>query len=231
MLKTIFKTTWLLAFALMAIFTACDKQESTETDVTAEEYTDQALFIIQEEGNIGPLGCYDLVFPISVEMPDGETITVEDYDELIANFRAWREANPGRPDWTNRPHFVFPVDVIDEEGTVLTVENHMDMRQIREACGSMEFDRHGPRGHHGRCRPCFKLVFPITILFPDDTTVEVADRQELKQTIRQWKQDHPGVDERPEIVFPITVEIIETGETVTVNSREELKELRRSCQD
>ena len=219
-----------LLATIALFFTACQKDDATAA-LTTEEYVDQALFLIQEEGNIGPFGCYELVFPVTLEMPDGTTITAAEYDELAEALRGWHEANPRLRHRDHRPQFVFPIEVFTEEGELVSVEDRADLKRLREACGSDEFGRRDRRGHRGNCEPCFHLVFPINIQFPDDTTTEVADRQELKQTIRQWRADNPGVDERPQIVFPINVEMNETGEIVTVNNREELKELRESCVD
>ena len=66
---------------------------------------------------------------------------------------------------------------------------------------------YGGRGRHGHRRGdrCFSLVFPVTIILPDDSTFDAADRADLKAQIREWKEANPGAEERPMLQFPVTV--------------------------
>ncbi|MCR9286314.1 MAG: hypothetical protein NXI23_02880 [Bacteroidetes bacterium] len=221
MMKQILKFSMVFAFAMAAFFTSCDKSTLT-TQEGVFEFTDEAMFTLQESGSIGRKGCFELVFPITIEFPDSTTADVNDYDELRTAIKEWKEANP---DAQEKPNFVFPIEVISEDGEVISVANKAELFELKKDCKG-NFNR--PKGH--KCKPCFELVFPLTIEFPDGTTQEVADRSELKTTIREWKQNNQGSDERPAIVFPIDVEM-EDGTIVPVNSKEELKELRESCGD
>lgn len=224
MLKQFLGTSLLFALSLGFFFTSCDNEDVQVP--TTEEYVDQALFIIQEEGNIGRFGCFELVFPLAIEFPDETMIAVEDYEGLATAIQEWRENNPTP---NGHPTFVFPIDVMSQEGDLITVNDRSDLRELRRECGRDYFQGRDFRGHRGHCQPCFTLTFPVTIELPDETTVTVESRQELKETIHQWKEDNPGVPGRPHLTFPVTVEMNDTGELVTVNSREELKELRESC--
>lgn len=96
---------------------------------------------------------------------------------------------------------------------------------------------------------CYDLVFPVSFSFPDGTTKAVNNYDELVSTIRTSAQancgnrgnrPHGGPGQggsggswngskyRPTLVLPITV-ISETGETIAVNTQDELKALRESC--
>lgn len=225
MLNRFFKLS-ILALALGAFtFTACQK-EDVASALTTDEYVDQALYLMQDEGNIGRHGCYELVFPISVEFPDGTTVTAENYEEMGTAIRTWRE-NHDRRD--GHPTFVFPFEVMSQDGDIISVGDRAELRRLREACGRDYFNGRDFRGHRDQCTPCFHLTFPVTIEFPDETTATANSRQELKMLVRQWRQDNPDVDGRPHLTFPITVQMTETDELVTVNSREELQALRESC--
>ncbi|HFA47909.1 MAG TPA: hypothetical protein ENJ95_02685 [Bacteroidetes bacterium] len=226
MLKLILKNSWAIALFAMIAFASCNQESDVVADeTTTDVFVDQALFTMQQEGSIGRFGCYELVFPIGVEFPDGTAAVAEDYEELATAIKDWKMANPGPG---QRPSFVFPIAVVSGDGEVVSVENQESLRQLRMECGDGRFDHHGPRDHRRHMTPCFKIVFPITIEFPDGTTAEAGSRMELKQLVRQWRMDNPGVDGRPAIVFPINIEL-EDGTVQQVDSKEELREIRQAC--
>lgn len=226
MLKQVLKFSWMFALMGVFAFSACERENLTNDEDLVIDYLDEALFHLQSEGNLGRFGCFELVFPVTLEFPDESTFMGDSYEELIQAIQDWKEANP---DVEGRPTFVFPIEVISEEGEVISVNSKEELHELREECGG-HFGGHGHHGHHGNCTPCFEIIFPVTIQFPDETTADAADRIELKNLIREWKQANPDAEERPELVFPIEVEM-EDGTIVTVNSKEELQELRESCND
>ncbi|RMG88667.1 MAG: hypothetical protein D6714_00330 [Bacteroidetes bacterium] len=207
------------------MFTSCDKTDLSLSDEVAN-FTDEAMYSLQESGSIGPSGCYELVFPVTLEFPDGTTAEVNDYDEMRDLLKDWKQNNMGVKD---HPVFVFPIEMISEDGETITVASRDELIELKKACPG-DFGKFGPKWKHHKCKPCFKLVFPVTIQFPDSTTLEVNDRKELKMALREWKINNPGADEHPTLVFPLDVEM-KDGTIVTVNSVEELKELRKSCKD
>jgi len=85
-------------------------------------------------------------------------------------------------------------------------------------------------GHGGHGLSCFRIVFPITVAFPDSTTAQATDQQNLRQLVHEWRQNNPGIHARPEIVFPITVVMTADSTQVTLNSRDELHALKESCE-
>ena len=213
-------------FAAMAIVVACNKSD----DITADEAVDSALYNIQERGGLGRFGCFELVFPVTLSLPDGTTAEVDSYDEMTQSFRAFFAAN-GHLGGGRRPHpsFVFPVSVVSQDGELITLNNEDELRRLRTACDGGRFGQHDPRGHARRWLSCFEITFPVSIEFPDGTTAQANNREALHQIIRTWKQNNPGVDERPQVVFPMTVKLTEDGTLVTVENREELHRLKESC--
>lgn len=229
---------FLLPFlAFVAIVVACNKAD--DILATTEEAIDQALFSAQERGGIGRFGCYELVFPVSIVLPDSSTVEVNSYEEVKTALRAYFEANgtgPGNGHHHhhgagNRPHlaFVFPISVVSQEGEVITVASDTELRDLRAACAGT-FGNHGPAGHGHHGLSCFDIVFPVTVEFPDSTTATATDRQSLHLLIRSWRQENPGVAGRPHIAFPLTVQMTEDSTLVTVNSRDELRALKESCE-
>ncbi|MCC7245278.1 MAG: hypothetical protein IT269_06340 [Saprospiraceae bacterium] len=228
---------WLLPlFAFMAFLIACNKDNATSDQI--DDAVDQALYSVQERGGIGRFGCYELVFPVTIQLPDSTTAAVNSYDEMKQALRDWFQAN-GVPQGGGhgqgqgprpRPQFVFPISVVNESGEIITVANEDELRQLRADCPGATFGNHGPNGHGQHGLSCFTLVFPITLSFPDSTTQTVNSRQEMRDAIHTWRQNNPGVQGRPEIVFPITVQMTDDSSQVVVNSKDDLRDLKESCE-
>lgn len=93
----------------------------------------------------------------------------------------------------------------------------------------------GPRGH-GRNEKggpigfgkCFEIVFPVTVIYPDKTTKEVASKEAYMTLIKNWKEANPESKERPTLAFPFEV-TLEDGSTATIENEDGLKSLVMSC--
>ena len=166
----------------------------------------------------GDWKCFDLVLPVTYVMPDGSTITVSsDDDDDWAEIKAWYEANP---DSEEKPALQYPVDISFEgrEGsTTLTVTNDEEMRNAYGRCGG---------GRDNNDRECFELVYPVTYLMPDGSTITIENDEDW-DPIKDWYEENPESEERPELQYP--VDVVVDDETVTVNSAEEMGEMKREC--
>ncbi len=224
-LKFLLPTAWMMA----VLFFACTKADEL---LSLEDATDEALYAVQERGGLGSYGCYELVFPVTIQLPNGTTAEVNSYEEIAQQLRAYFEAN-GRPKRGRgaRPHFsfVFPISVVNSNGEVITVESDEQLRQLRAACPGT-FDKRGPKGHGHHGVACFEFVFPITIAFPDGTTAQADSKRAMRQLIHTWKRNNPTSTERPTLVFPLQVKMRSTGEVITVNDADELAALKAGCQ-
>jgi len=215
-----------VALSTLFVFSSCEKDgDLTTSVVSVENYVDSTLYDMQREANCGRFGCYELIFPITVNLPDGTTTEVASYDELKETVRAWREANM---DVRGRARFAFPFEVMTEDGEIITVENRQNLLELRRQCARTFFDRRGPRGHGERPMFCFKPVFPLSVEFPDGTMEEVADVEALRALRKAWREDNTGPKNRLKLVFPMEVEF-EDGTTTTVHSPQEVRELKESC--
>ena len=209
----------LLLFA--GFFTSCQKED----DVTeVENFVLQSMMGLENDCAAGRAGCYELVFPITLQFSDSSLVSVNNYDELKQAIREWIIANGGRPKPWNRPTLVFPIQVINEAGEIITVETQEELRELKALCTPGP-GGHGGGHHHG---PCFTLVFPITLSFPDSTQVTVNSKEEMREAIHAWKEANPGTPGRPDFVFPFTVEL-KDGTQVIVNTKEELRALKEDC--
>ncbi len=226
MRNSVFPSLLLMALMTIAFFSSCEKDSDlTASVVDIDNYVDSTMYDMQRDANCGRFGCYELVFPITLNFPDGTTADVDSYEDLRETLYAWKEANP---EAGSRPELAFPIDLLTEDGEVVTVGSREELRELRLECRRDYWRNHGPRGHRNRPMFCFKPVFPLSLSFPDGTTVEAADRQEMKELLRIWKSENPDSEERPQLVFPIEVEY-EDGTTATADSPEDIRALKAEC--
>lgn len=77
--------------------------------------------------------CFEWVYPITYDMPDGTSITIESKDdkENRMALRAWYKENP---DVQEKPALQFPVEVIFKDGSTATAASEAEMKAIREDC-------------------------------------------------------------------------------------------------
>lgn len=205
----------MLMFALFA-FVSCDK-ERVNSESEAENFALASVDVIQRSAGVGKHGCFEFVFPLEISFPDSIVLVVDSYESLKTAIKDFKEGNP---DATGRPTLVFPLEVITSDGAVVSITSKEDLKDLKSTCRMMN------RGNRGGA--CFSLIYPISINFPDGGIVEYNNRASLKAGVRDWKQANPDADERPELVFPLEVEL-EDESTVTVHSKEELIALKEGC--
>ena len=76
--------------------------------------------------------CFTFGFPVSFTMPDGTVLTAEDEKDLEEKMQAFYESSTGEK---KRPEVVFPVDLMFEDGSSLTVNSPEEMKQAwKENC-------------------------------------------------------------------------------------------------
>jgi hypothetical protein len=242
-------------FALAGFFTSCQQEDNA---MSIDNFVLQSTIGIDDQCGAGRAGCYELVFPITLQFADSTTAIVNSYDEMKQAFRDWFDANGGGPGNggghggghhghggppnLGRPTIVFPFQVINEAGEIITIETPEQLAEIRALCnpggGDMDTTGHGGghdtigHGHMGHggpgSGPCFTINFPLSVMFPDSSVVLLNSKEELKAAVLAYHQANPGQHVRPEFVFPITVTLAD-GTIVTVNSRDDIRALKEAC--
>jgi len=229
----------ILAISTVYGFIACNKEDLTTTTLDATEaLVDESSFALEQRGNLGKHGCYDLVFPLSIKFSDGAVVSVTSQDSLRKALKAWHLSHPGVKH--ERPDFVYPIQVIAEDGSVIDVADQAALLTLKAACHKNHLDSLHHRDsldHHGFPKHdtlCFTLVFPIQVTKGDGTVLTVSSQEALKTLVqgehkkgRGHGRKH-GLQNQLDIVFPITV-LKSDGTTVSVSSKEALKALREGC--
>lgn len=214
-----FNALFLLVFSFL--FYSCEKDTITSSENLVDE-NEELLAFHGFSGPHGPEGprhrflnrCFDLVYPITLEYPDGTTAEAESVEALRDILMDWRQNNP---DATEGPNLVFPVDVSLRNDTVVTIDGPEGLRTLAARCHQIQ-----------HIRRCFDIVYPISISLPDGTITEVADGEALHDLISQWRENNPDATDHPGFVFPIEVEL-RNGNVISIDNQEELRRLRRRC--
>lgn len=187
-------------------------------DQLDEEFAEETIQGFAIETRSGAGGCYELVFPIEVDYPDATSESYDSFDELKAAIQLWKEENGGGP-IADRPQLVYPIEIINEEGEVISVEDRATMRELRKEC----------RREKAKMRPCFRFEYPVSLVFPDGEVMEFEDRKALKMAVRNWKMNNPDADERPMLEFPVSIKY-KDGTIVEIASKEALIEAKAACE-
>lgn len=83
-------------------------------------------------------------------------------------------------------------------------------------------------GQFGIRSRCFRLVFPLSVAYPDGTTVVAEDARELFSIYKDWRQNNPDATDGPSLVYPIQVKL-RNGSIVVVDNRDDLIALKADC--
>jgi len=173
--------------------------------------------------------CFDIVYPITIQMPDGSTLSIdgeEDTDlEIVKNYY---EEN----DTEEKPSMVFPITIITYEGVTKTISSEEEMSDAYRGCSGRDRERDWDRE-----RDCFELVYPVTYVLPDGSTIEISDEEDEAgwESLKSWYEANPESEERPSLQYPVDIvyesEESEDGETITINSEDEMMVAKEECRE
>ena len=161
--------------------------------------------------------CFDLALPFTFDMPDGSSITVEAEDGYTA-LRDWYEANP---DSEEKPSLQYPVDIAFGDDETITVNSDDEMRSVYRRCSYRDKDK--------RYWDCFELVYPVTFIMPDGSTIAVADRDDWDD-VKSWYDSNPDSEEKPSLQYPVDISYRD-GTIQTIDNDEEMGVSKRDCWD
>jgi hypothetical protein len=225
------RSTFILLLAMMFSLTSCDQDSgdltSTDNFTLAQnlENLPMGKGEIMANKHFHPKharGCLDLVFPVTIVFPDGTSAEVNDNEELRSEVRSWYENNTS----DQRPSFEFPITVLIEDVETSIEDEDALIAALRDCVVQ---SGHGHSVFPFKLGDCIEVNYPITVLFPDGTSLEVADADELKAAFRAWHDSGADSLGRPTIQFPITITI--RDRVLTINSFEQLKRASRLCRD
>ena len=172
--------------------------------------------------------CFDIIFPITFEMPDGSIITIESDDEdQWSIIKSWYNENQ---DSDEKPVMQYPVVIfLDDES--ITINDDDELKSAYGAC----YSERRAGYHRNRNRNCFELVYPITFIMPDSSSITVSlDNEEGWEMLKSWYDENSGYEEvMPELQYPIQI-IYETQDgdsTADINSDAEMITAKSECRE
>ncbi len=149
--------------------------------------------------------CFSFVYPITVILPDGASAEVNSDDELITAVDNWYDDNPNS---NEDPTLSYPVNVLlAEDGSSLTIIDDDQLEDLFEYCEEDENE-------------CFTFNWPLSILFPDGSVLEINSFDEGEDVVDAWYDANPDVNEDVELIFPFDVTLMD-GTVQTINSEDE----------
>ena len=220
-MKTSIQLITIFAIALLTI-TSCTKEEVNVVDI--DNYTADAMYELERECNAGHKGCFEFIWPLTIDFPNGQSVEFDDYTSIRAGIRRWKAANL---DVEGRPQLSFPLEIMGPDGTIYSIDSKAELKKIVRRCARAYWNLKDLRGHFNT--ECFKVVLPVTIMFPSGRVVQFDTRVGLKSGLRAWKAEHPNAEEFPKLTFPVNVLIKETGNTVVIDSAADLIRLKETC--
>ena len=165
----------------------------------------------------GGFKCFELVLPITFIMPDGSSITVEDENGYMA-VRAWYGNNS---DSKEKPTLQYLVNIIYRDGSTKTINNAEEMESTKADCRKWDDDK--------KDWDCFRLVYPITFILPDNSVILMADEKDWME-LKSWYEVNPDIEERPILEYPVEINY-RNGDTKTLNNDEEMASAKEDCRD
>ena len=150
--------------------------------------------------------CFSFVYPITVVLPDGASAEVNSDDELITAVDTWYDANPSS---NEDPTLSYPVNVLlTQDGSSVSINDDDQLEDLFEYCEEQDGVN------------CFTFNWPLSILFPDGSIVEINSLDEGEDIVDAWYDANPNVTEDVELVFPFDVTLLD-GTVQTINSEDE----------
>ncbi|MEM7660393.1 MAG: hypothetical protein AAF399_30090, partial [Bacteroidota bacterium] len=158
--------------------------------------------------------CFELVYPMSLTMPDSTLLTGQDENTLKAAIDAWYAANPTA---TGNVTLNYPLDVSLADGSILSVADEAALLVLRADCaGTQEREA------------CMTLRYPVSYTMPDGYVISVADEAAEKFAFETWYRDNPNVEERPSLMYPVDIRL-KDGSTQKVDDETEMETAKRNC--
>ena len=215
-LKNLFFALSLVLAAGLA-FTSCNKDEMTSLELNYTAPQDSTFFS----------DCFSIVYPIELNFSDGTSANIDSDEALESALGTWYET---QGEDAEDPVPTFPVEVILEDGSSLTINDEAELDDLWDSC----YDDYDLDDHYGDdCfdeldfLDCFSITYPIQLVGADSNLVTINNDEELEAALDQAYMDDTDL----EVVVPVEVTSTDDGTVFTVTNEEEAEELFDACFD
>lgn len=156
--------------------------------------------------------CFDLVYPIQVEFPDG-IVEMPDVETYKKDLIEWYKNEENKD--LDKPAILFPLDIKYEGGKIETIQSDEELQKLKKLCDKKDSF-------------CLKLVYPVSYQMPDDSVI-TGDEKTLEIDLKAWYENNPDVEEKPILIYPVDV-ILKDESTQSVENEEAMIELKKDCE-
>ena len=169
-------------------------------------------------------GCFEMIYPVSFDMPDGSVLSIlSDDEEGWSSIKIWYESNPVSE---IKPEIRFPLVLFFEEESI-TVNDKDELKDVYLEC---RYDKMKERNEIHR-QKCFDLVYPIFFIMPDGSSLVINNDENGWGDLKTWYQENTGFnEEKPEFQYPVDV-VIQDDQILIINSEAEMIELKNECRN
>lgn len=180
------------------------------------------LTIVNSIYIVGVEGCFDLMYPLDVILPDSSIQTVDNANELGTAILA------GAID------FSYPMDVLLEDGTTVTVNEEYDLLFITSDClgiidgGQITLAIPDYDLLVGLANDCFDVNYPITIDVTDGSGVATSVTLNNDAEVENFNTAYLGFTDAI-LGYPFDVTLISDGSIVTINDFGGLLDVAFDC--
>ena len=177
--------------------------------------------------------CVELVYPISIENPESEIITVESENELYEYIDQYYQ-NCNSDDCYGEFELVFPLTIEyysenNDQTQILTISSQEELDEYLEEYCNHDIGDDSDDWHVDN--ECGEIIYPLTIQNSNGDQITGNNEEELQILLEEWWSNNCNSIEcnsEFEIVFPITMQYEnEQGEIIvmTIQSEEILEEI------
>ena len=214
-----------LVLFVAASFWSCQKEERKFIDETDNETitssSDLTLLLLRTSSNNGLIddlidenSCASVAYPFSV-IANGQQVLLESSDDI----QTVKQIFDQFPNDTDTLELIFPISVVLNDFTVLTVNNEEELQALRDACET---------GGTETAITCLDLVYNLNFFVYDSNqqqsgTVSVDSDVELYLFIQSLDpENYISID------YPVSV-ILNDGSTTVVETNSQLQQLIIEC--
>ena len=166
------------------------------------------------------IGCYELAFPFDVVLENGDVVTVENHQQFCDLMLEGEIED-----------YAYPLTLINHEGEEVVVNNEDELEEALEECNDIFFFGpdvillyEGTFTWDSEIDPaCYEIVFPISGTSQDGDTEVFGDQEALEEYVLTG-----GF--RLFLDYPVSVTLVDGGETVELESAEDIFELLIDCE-
>ena len=182
------------------------------------------LYTRSKSGDKRDWECFSIEYPITVTTPIGNTYVFEDEESIEEYYEAY--------EIDEDVSVVYPINITDNDGELITIDSDERLEEVYKNC-------YGRGRDWDENKNCFSIVYPVSYLMPDGTTIEIpADDEDSWAEFKSWYDNNSETDERPSLQYPVEIIYEIDGEegaqdqrVVTINNEDEMMAAKEGCRE